>query len=149
MTAVEWLESLSPWPKDGFGIDRMRALLAELGDPQLRFPSIHVVGTNGKSTTTRTVEETLLRAGLSTGAYTSPHVSGWAERIRVNGQETCLERTLLGVRPRAESVGATQFEVLTAAALLAFAEAGVDVAAVEAGLGGRYDATNVLWSPVQ
>jgi dihydrofolate synthase/folylpolyglutamate synthase len=149
MTAVEWLESLSPWPKEGFGLDRMRALLAELGDPQLAFPSIHVVGTNGKSTTTRTIEETLLREGLSMGAYTSPHVTGWAERIRVNGQETCLERTLLGVRPRAVSVGATQFEVLTAAALLAFAEAGVDAAAIEAGLGGRHDATNILRSPVQ
>lgn len=149
MTAVEWLESLSPWPKDGFGLDRMRALLADLGDPQLAFPSIHVVGTNGKSTTTRSIEETLLREGLSAGAYTSPHVTGWAERIRVNGQEACLERTLLGVRPQAMAVGATQFEVLTAAALLAFARAGVDAAAVEAGLGGRYDATNVLRSPVQ
>src|SRR5690349_15829184 len=146
---TDWIESLSPWPKDGFGLDRMRALLAELGDPQLRFPSIHVVGTNGKSTTTRTIEETLLREGVTPGAYTSPHVSGWAERIRVNGQETCLERTLLGVRPRAMAIEATQFEVLTAAALLAFAEAGVEAAAVEAGLGGRHDATNVLRSPVQ
>jgi len=149
MSAVDWLESLSPWPKDGFGLDRMRALLSELGDPQLAFPSVHVVGTNGKSTTTRTIEETLLREGVSTGAYTSPHVSGWAERIRVNGQETCLEQTLPGVRPLATAIGATQFEVLTAAALLAFAEAGVDAAAVEAGLGGRHDATNVLRSPVQ
>jgi dihydrofolate synthase/folylpolyglutamate synthase len=148
-SAAEWLETLSPWPKDGFGLDRMRAILAELGDPQLAYPSVHVVGTNGKSTTTRTIEETLLREGLSAGAYTSPHVSGWAERIRVNGRETELERTLSGVRPRSMALGATQFEVLTAAALLAFAEAGVDVAAVEAGLGGRYDATNVLRSPVQ
>ena len=149
MTAVDWLESLSPWPKDGFGLDRMRALLIELGDPQLAFPSIHVVGTNGKSTTTRTIEETLLREGLSAGAYTSPHVSGWAERIRVNGHEADLERALSAVRREAEALDATQFEVLTAAALLAFAEAGVDVAAVEAGLGGRHDATNVLRSPVQ
>ncbi len=148
-SATEWLESLSPWPKDGFGLDRMRALLAELGDPQLALGSVHVVGTNGKSTTTRTIEETLLREGLSVGAYTSPHVSGWAERIRVNGQEADLERTLGAVRPEAEALGATQFEVLTAAALLAFAEAGVGGAAVEAGLGGRYDATNVLRSPVQ
>jgi len=148
-SGVEWLESLSPWPVDGFGLDRMRALLAELGDPQLVYPSIHVVGTNGKSTTTRTIEETLLREGLSVGAYTSPHVSSWAERIRVNGGETELERTLSGVRPRSMALGATQFEVLTAAALLAFAEAGTDVAAVEAGLGGRHDATNVLRSPVQ
>lgn len=149
MSAVDWLESLSPWPKDGFGLDRMRGLLDELGDPQLAFPSVHVVGTNGKSTTTRTIEETLLREGLSAGAYTSPHVSGWAERIRVNGQEADVERVLSAVRPQAEAVGATQFEVLTAAALLAFAEAGVDAAAVEAGLGGRHDATNVLRSPVQ
>jgi dihydrofolate synthase / folylpolyglutamate synthase len=148
-SAVDWLESLSPWPRDGFGLDRMRALLTELGDPQLAYPSIHVVGTNGKSTTTRTIEETLLREGLVVGAYTSPHVTGWAERIRLRGQETALERTLLGVRPRATALGATQFEALTAAALLAFAEAGVEAAAVEAGLGGRHDATNVLRSPVQ
>ena len=149
MTAVEWLESLSPWPKDGFGLDRMRALLAELGDPQLAYPSIHVVGTNGKSTTTRTIEETLLREGVAAGAYTSPHVSGWAERIRVNGREAELERTLLAVESQAAALEATQFEVLTAAALLAFAEAGIETAAVEAGLGGRLDATNVLRSPVQ
>jgi dihydrofolate synthase/folylpolyglutamate synthase len=148
-TAVEWLESLSPWPQDGFGLDRMRALLARLGDPQLAFDSVHVVGTNGKSTTTRTIEETLLGQGLSVGAYVSPHVTGWAERIRVNGQETEIERTLSGVRAEAEAAGATQFETLTAAALLAFAEAAVDVAAVEAGLGGRHDATNVLRSRVQ
>src|SRR5205823_10346569 len=104
---------------------------------------------NGKSTTTRTIEETLLREGMSVGAYTSPHVTGWAERIRIAGREAALERTLLGVRPRAMALGATQFEVLTAAALAAFAEAGVEIAAVEAGLGGRLDATNVLRSPVQ
>ena len=62
---VEYVESLSPWPKDGFGLDRMEALLAELGDPQLSYPSIHVVGTNGKSTVTRTTEELLARSGLT------------------------------------------------------------------------------------
>jgi dihydrofolate synthase / folylpolyglutamate synthase len=148
-STVEWLESLSPWPVDGFGLERMRALLAELGDPQLAYPAIHVVGTNGKSTTTRTIEATLLREGLAVGAYTSPHVTGWAERIRVRGHETELERTLSGVRPQSTALRATQFEVLTAAALLAFAEAGVEAAVVEAGLGGRHDATNVLRSPVQ
>jgi dihydrofolate synthase/folylpolyglutamate synthase len=147
--AVDWLESLSPWPKDGFGLERMRALLAGLGDPQLAFPSVHVVGTNGKSTTTRTIEETLLHDGVSAGGYTSPHVTGWAERIRVGGEEVDVEQCLAPVRPIAVDLGATQFEVLTAAALAAFAEAGVDAAAVEAGLGGRHDATNVLRSPVQ
>jgi dihydrofolate synthase/folylpolyglutamate synthase len=126
----------------------MRALLRELGDPQERFPAIHVVGTNGKSTTTRLTEALLLDAGVSVGSYLSPHVVSWQERIRLDGAEIDLEAALAGVRPRAESVTATQFEVLTAAALLAFAEAGVDVAVVEAGLGGRHDATNVLDSRV-
>ena len=148
-SAVDWLESLSPWPRDGFGLERMRALLAGLGDPQLDFDSVHVVGTNGKSTTTRTIEETLLREGVLAGAYTSPHVTGWAERVRIGGEEVDVERALAGVRPLAETLGATQFEVLTAAAFAEFAEAGVEAAAVEAGLGGRFDATNVLRSPVQ
>ena len=146
--ATRWVESLSPWPQDGFGTERMRALLGELGDPQDRLPAIHVVGTNGKSTTTRLTEELLLDAGLSVGAYLSPHVVSWQERIRLNGAEIDLETALTGVRPRAESVLATQFEVLTAAALLAFADAKVDVAVIEAGLGGRHDATNVLRSRV-
>ena len=122
----------------------MQRLLSALGDPQLRYPAIHVVGTNGKSTTTRMTEALLADAGLLVGAYTSPHVRSWSERIRIGGTEAMFETVMTGVRPRAESVGATQFEALTAAALLAFAEAGVDVAVVEAGLGGRYDATNVL-----
>jgi dihydrofolate synthase/folylpolyglutamate synthase len=122
----------------------MRALLRELGEPQERFPAIHVVGTNGKSTTTRLTEALLADAGLSVGAYLSPHVRGWSERIRAAGAEADFEAAVAAVRATAESYRATQFEALTAAALLAFAEAEVDVAVVEAGLGGRYDATNVL-----
>jgi dihydrofolate synthase/folylpolyglutamate synthase len=146
---TEYIESLSPWPKDGFGLERIKALLAELGHPEQRYPAIHVVGTNGKSTVTRTTEELLSRAGLAVGAYLSPHVRRWSERIRVKGEEADFERAVERVRPSAERVDATQFEALTAAALLEFAEAGVDVAVVEAGLGGRYDATNVLRSPIQ
>jgi dihydrofolate synthase / folylpolyglutamate synthase len=147
-SATRWLESLSPWPQDGFGTERMWALLRELGDPQERFEAIHVVGTNGKSTTTRLIEALLADAGLSVGAYLSPHVSGWSERIRVGGEEADFEAVIAAVRPSAEPLGATQFEVLTAAALVAFADAGVAVAIVEAGLGGRHDATNVLRSRV-
>jgi dihydrofolate synthase / folylpolyglutamate synthase len=146
---VELVESLSPWPTGGFGVARIKELLAELGQPQLRYPSIHVVGTNGKSTVTRTIEELLAGAGLSVGAYLSPHVRGWSERIRVRGREADFDRAIERVRDPAERVGATQFELLTAAALAEFAAAGVDVAVVEAGLGGRHDATNVLRSPVQ
>jgi len=126
----------------------MRALLRELGEPQERFPALHVVGTNGKSTTTRLIEALLLDAGLSVGSYLSPHVRGWSERIRVGGEEADFEAAVAAVRPAAESLRATQFEAVTAAALVAFAEAGVDVAVVEAGLGGRHDATNVLQTRV-
>jgi dihydrofolate synthase / folylpolyglutamate synthase len=147
-SAVEFVESLSPWPQDGFGLDRIRGLLDELGNPQRAYPSIHVVGTNGKGTTTRTIEETLTHEGLFTGGYYSPHVTGWAERIRIGGAEADFERAIERVRAAAERLGATQFEVLTAAAFAAFAEAGVEVAAIEAGLGGRFDATNVLDAPV-
>jgi dihydrofolate synthase / folylpolyglutamate synthase len=145
-SATEWVESLSPWPADGFGTERMRTLLAAVGHPQLRYPAIHVVGTNGKSTTTRMTEALLAGAGLNVGAYLSPHVRGWSERIRVNGAEADFERAVERIRPYTE--GATQFEVVTAAAFTAFADAGVDVAVVEAGLGGRHDATNVLHTRV-
>jgi dihydrofolate synthase / folylpolyglutamate synthase len=87
-------------------------------------------------------------AGRRAGAYTSPHVSGWAERIWVDGAEADFEQALARVRRGAEQVGATQFEALTAAAFVEFAERGVEVAAVEAGLGGRLDATNVVDAPV-
>jgi dihydrofolate synthase/folylpolyglutamate synthase len=132
---------LDPWPEE-FGLDRMRALLAGLGDPQRAFPSIHVVGTNGKSTATRTIAALLRAEGLRAGAYTSPHVSGWHERLDCD--PATFERAVARVRGSAEPLGATQFEVLTAAALAEFAEDGVDVAVVEAGLGGRLDATNVV-----
>jgi len=144
VTAVEWLDSLSPWPRDGFGLERMHALLAELGDPQDAYPAIHVVGTNGKSTATITIEQLLLSEGLSVGSTISPHVAGWRERIRIDGAEADFEPVVDRVRTAAEQLGATQFEIVTASALSAFAAAGVDVAVVEAGLGGRLDATNVL-----
>jgi dihydrofolate synthase / folylpolyglutamate synthase len=145
-SAEAYLESLSPWPEE-FGLGRMHALLDRLGHPERRYPAIHVVGSNGKSTTARMIEALLAAEGLQVGAYLSPHVIGWAERIRVAGEEADLDA--LVPRVRAAGVGdATQFEVLTAAALLAFADAHVDVAVVEAGLGGRLDATNVLQGPV-
>jgi dihydrofolate synthase/folylpolyglutamate synthase len=141
---VAWLESLSPWPREGFGLERMVELLQALGNPQQGLPAVHVVGTNGKSTTTRMVEELLLAARTRAGAFLSPHVRSWNERIRVNGEEANLPAALAAVRPAAERLEATQFEVLTAAAFVAFREAGVEGAAIEAGLGGRHDATNVL-----
>ena len=142
-SATDWVASLSPWPEE-FGLDRIRELLDRLGHPERRYPAIHVVGTNGKSTATRTIAALLHAEGRRAGAYTSPHVSGWAERIWVNGAEADFERAVARVRPDASAIGATQFEALTAAALLEFAERQVEVAVVEAGLGGRLDATNVV-----
>jgi dihydrofolate synthase/folylpolyglutamate synthase len=144
-STVAWLESLSPWPEE-FGLGRMRRLLTSLGDPQLAYPAIHVVGTNGKTSTTLMTAALLRDAGLRTGAYISPHVRGWAERIQVDGADADVEAALERVRPHA--AGATQFEVITAAALAEFAARRVDVAVVEAGLGGRLDATNVLGARV-
>ena len=134
-----------PWPEE-FGLERMRRCSPALGEPQRAYPSIHVVGTNGKSTATRTIEELLAREGLRVGAYLSPHVSGWASASASTAtRRTSSARSSASARtPR----GATQFEALTAAALAEFAAAEVDVAVVEAGLGGRLDATNVVDAPV-
>jgi dihydrofolate synthase/folylpolyglutamate synthase len=142
LPATAWVAALSPWPTDGFGLDRIRELLARLGDPQRRLRSVHVVGTNGKSTATRTIAAMLAADGLSVGAFTSPHVSGWHERLDTD--RAGFEAAVARVREKAEAVGATQFETLTAAALADFAGRRVNAAVVEAGLGGRLDATNVL-----
>jgi dihydrofolate synthase / folylpolyglutamate synthase len=136
-SATEWIESLSPWPRDGFGTERMVALLERLDNPQRTFEAVHVVGTKGKSTAARRIAATI--GGV---AYTSPHVSGWHERLHTD--EAGFERAVQRVRAAAEEVGATQFETLTAAAFVDFAARGVEAAAVEAGLGGRLDATNVI-----
>jgi dihydrofolate synthase/folylpolyglutamate synthase len=92
----------------------------------------------------RTIESVLHEDGVGVGAYVSPHVTGWAERIRVDKREADIERAIGRIRPAAEEVGATQFEAMTAAALVEFKATRVDVAVVEAGLGGRLDATNVI-----
>jgi dihydrofolate synthase / folylpolyglutamate synthase len=141
-SATDWVASLSPWPAEGFGLGRMRALLELLGEPQRRYDAIHVVGTKGKSTAARTIAALLRAEGLRSAAYTSPHVAGWGERLETDAAG--FERAVARVRDPAESLGATQFEILTAAALLDFAERGLEVAVVEAGLGGRLDATNVV-----
>ncbi|HEU5361928.1 MAG TPA: hypothetical protein VFU56_01245 [Gaiellaceae bacterium] len=140
-TARAWLESLSPWPADGFGTERMLALLERLGNPQRAFRAVHVVGTKGKSTAARRVART-----IGGPAYTSPHVEGWHERLDTD--PAGFERAVAGIRPAAEAIGATQFEAVTAAAFADFAARGATVAAIEAGLGGRHDATNTIDAPV-
>jgi dihydrofolate synthase/folylpolyglutamate synthase len=124
----------------------MQALLEALGNPQRAFTSVHVVGTNGKSTATRTIAALLRAEGLDVGAYTSPHVSGWHERLDTDPQT--FEEAVARIRAAAEAVDATQFEALTAAAFAHFADRHLDAAVVEAGLGGRLDATNTIAAPV-
>lgn len=143
-----------------FGLDRMRRLLTALGSPQERFASIHVVGTNGKSSTVRMTAALLEAHGVPTGAYVSPHLVGFEERVRIGDRD--LERPAFAAaveraahaarlvdRTRPADDHVTQFELLTAAGFSELARRGVEVAVIEAGLGGRYDATNVIPSHVQ
>jgi dihydrofolate synthase/folylpolyglutamate synthase len=143
-----------------FGLDRMRRLMTALGSPQERFGTIHVAGTNGKTSTVRMTAAILARHGLRAGAYLSPHLVAFTERIRIDDQDVSEERfgaAVARAARAAEKVNrtlddddrVTQFEALTAAAYSELAEADVDVAVIEAGLGGRYDATNVIPSKVQ
>jgi dihydrofolate synthase / folylpolyglutamate synthase len=143
-----------------FGLDRMHRLMTVLGLPQRRFASIHVVGTNGKSSTVRFCAAILERHGLRTGSYTSPHLGSFRERIEV-GEEPVPEADFAAAVARAAQAAelvnrteepddqVTQFEALTAASYHELARRGVEVAVIEAGLGGRFDATNVIPSKVQ
>jgi dihydrofolate synthase / folylpolyglutamate synthase len=143
-----------------FGLDRMHRLMTVLGLPQRRFASVHVVGSNGKSSTVRFCAAILERHGLRTGSYTSPHLRSFRERIEV-GEEAVAEADFAAAVTRAAQAAelvnrtaepddhVTQFEALTAAAYHELARRGVEVAVIEAGLGGRFDATNVIPSKVQ
>jgi dihydrofolate synthase/folylpolyglutamate synthase len=143
-----------------FGLDRMRRLMTALGHPERSFESLHVVGTNGKSSTTRMIAAILTHHGRRAGSYLSPHLVGFNERIRVDDQDItpqqmadAIERALRAADQVNRAGGGddpvTQFELLTAAAYSELAADNVDVAVIEAGLGGRYDATNVIPSKVQ
>ncbi len=146
---------LQPFQRFGvnLGLDRIVKLLANLGNPHHQVPVIHVTGTNGKGSVCAYLSCVLTEAGYRTGRYTSPHLVDWTERICLNEQAIASEtfcQLLLQVKaaisPNEESP--TQFEVITAAAWLYFAQTKVDVAVVEVGLGGRLDATNVCSQPL-
>ncbi|MEU0671651.1 folylpolyglutamate synthase/dihydrofolate synthase family protein [Streptomyces sp. NPDC006172] len=134
-------------------VARIAALMDVLGDPQRSYPSLHITGTNGKTSTARMIEALLGAFELRTGRYTSPHVQSITERISLDGAPISAERfveTYHDVKPYIEMVDAQQeyrlsfFEVLTGMAYAAFADAPVDVAVVEVGMGGSWDATNVI-----
>ena len=142
-------------------LDRIAAVMELLGDPQHAFPVIHVTGTNGKTSTTRMIERMLREMGLSTGRFTSPHLHNIRERIALNGNPIDAEKFIAAfedvipfidlVDARSAAAGEPQmtyFEVLVAIAYAAFADAPIDVAVVEVGMGGSWDATNVVRAKV-
>jgi dihydrofolate synthase / folylpolyglutamate synthase len=153
----EVLESRWPETKIEPSLDRISHLMTLLGDPQFAYPVIHITGTNGKTSTARMIESLLRSMGLRTGLVTSPHLHQVTERIRLNGEPIPagkfveiydeLEPYLAIVDSESLASGGpamSYFEVLTGMAFAAFADAPVDVAVVEVGMGGAWDATNVV-----
>ncbi|NYI06626.1 bifunctional tetrahydrofolate synthase/dihydrofolate synthase [Allostreptomyces psammosilenae] len=162
-------ELAARWPETRIApsLDRIRALMDVLGEPQRAYPSIHITGTNGKTSTARFVDQLFRAFQLRTGRYTSPHVESVTERISLDGEPIDAERfvsTYRDIEPyvdmvdaagakEADAAGAdpvpmTFFEIVTGMAYAAFADAPVDVAVVEVGMGGSWDATNVIEAPV-
>ncbi len=134
------------------GLDNIKIILSMLGNPEKKFPSVHVVGTNGKGSTTAFLTSILSRAGYRVGRYTSPHLIKFSERITIGNREIAekdISRIAFMIRDKIANSAErkrpyTFFEVTTALAFQYFAEKNVDIAIIEAGLGGRLDATNVL-----
>ncbi|HWN73843.1 MAG TPA: hypothetical protein VNN15_08565, partial [Solirubrobacterales bacterium] len=158
MDPEAYLDALEPvgWR---LGLERMRKLTTALGMPQHRFASIHVVGTNGKSSVARMTAALLEAHGVSAGASVSPHSERWSQRTLVHGEEVAPEAWAKAVeqvaqaaegvnRTLEEGEAVTQFEAATAASFVALANARVQAAVIEAGLGGRLDATNTMPSKV-
>jgi dihydrofolate synthase/folylpolyglutamate synthase len=141
-------ELIAPFSRRGvdLGLERLQAALAELGHPERRFAAIQVAGTNGKGSISTMLHAIAGAAGIRCGLYTSPHLLSWCERIRLPESlisEDALQRLLRNLQPLALRHNLTPFELITAAAMQAFAEAGVELAVLEVGLGGRLDATTV------
>lgn len=147
------------WPENKIEptLDRIIALLDALGSPQLSYPSIHIAGTNGKTTTARMIDQLLTELGYRVGRYTSPHLESFTERISIKGQPISDEMMIktyddialyLDLIDSRQPFTISYFEAITAMAFVAFAEYPVDVGVIEAGMGGQWDATNVLSSLV-
>ena len=135
------------------GLERIKQLLQKLDNPHQKVPIIHIAGTNGKGSVCAYLSSVLTEAGYRVGRYTSPHLIDWTERICINQKpisptelQQCLERVVAATENNTETP--TQFEIITAAAWLYFAEQKTDIAVIETGLGGRLDATNVCETPL-
>src|SRR4030095_10220587 len=142
------LKHISELAKAEFNLDRMFALMAELGDPQKSYPIIHVAGTKGKGSVAALCASALKAAGHKTGLYTSPHLWDYVERIQINGEPISHDQLIElveEVKPAVAKIPKlTTFEITTALGFLVFAKNGVSTAVIEVGRGGRRDATNVL-----
>ncbi|MGZ9165953.1 MAG: bifunctional folylpolyglutamate synthase/dihydrofolate synthase [Anaerolineales bacterium] len=142
------LKHSSELAKAEFNLGRMFALMEELGDPHTKYPVIHVAGTKGKGSVCALCASALQAAGYKTGLYTSPHLLDYTERIQINGEPLSHEQLVdlvEEVKPAVAKIPKlTTFEITTAIGFLAFAKQNVDAAAIEVGLGGRLDATNVV-----
>jgi dihydrofolate synthase/folylpolyglutamate synthase len=142
------LKHISELAKAEFNLDRMFALMDELGNPQKNYPIIHVAGTKGKGSVASLCASALSAAGYKTGLYTSPHLWDYGERIQINGEPISHEQLIELVEKIKPAVAKipklTTFEITTALGLLAFAKNNVDAAVIEVGLGGRLDATNIV-----
>jgi len=142
------LKHTSELVKAEFNLDRMFELMKLLGNPEKKYPILHVAGTKGKGSTSAFMASALKQAGYTTGLYTSPHLQDFCERIQVNGQP--ISHAELGeivelIKPEVAKIPfITTFELTTALGFLYFARRGVDVAVIEVGLGGRLDATNIV-----
>ena len=142
------LKHSSELAKADFNLDRMFALMESLGNPQKKYPIIHVAGTKGKGSTSALCASALRAAGYKVGLYTSPHLLDYTERIQVNGAPISHEQLVALVDEIRSHVAKieklTTFEITTALAFMAFAKYGMDAAVFEVGLGGRLDATNIV-----
>jgi dihydrofolate synthase/folylpolyglutamate synthase len=146
---------LARWPETRIAptLDRISALVDILGSPQLTYPTIHVGGTNGKTTTSRMIDSLLFEMGLRTGRFTSPHLESYLERISINGQPIDAKELIFSfneISPYLDLMDSkfenpiSFFEAITALAFAAFAEHPIDVGVIEVGMGGQWDATNVV-----
>ena len=149
--AVAYIHSYQ-WQRHAPGLERIRALLRALGDPQKGMKFVHVAGTNGKGSTCAMLASILEAAGYRVGLNTSPYLEDFRERIRINGQmipEEALAELVEEIRPAAEAMEdhPTEFELITAIALLYFRRQQCDIAVLEVGLGGALDASNVIDTP--
>lgn len=146
---------LARWPENRIAptLERIAALVDILGSPQLTYPTIHIGGTNGKTTTSRMIDSLLFEMGLRTGRFTSPHLESYLERISINGQPIDAKELIFSFNDISAYLDLidtkfdtpiTFFEAMTALAFVAFAEHPVDVGVIEVGMGGEWDATNVV-----